>query len=72
MNLPDDEHGFLRELVKTSRQKCHHVAWIDRDGTARQTSLTQAEVTRLNAIAQRLKTSKSEILRQIAHIPVSR
>lgn len=71
MNLPDDEHGFLRELVKTSRQKCHHVTWIDRDGTSRQTALTQTEATRLNAIAQRLKVSKSEVLRQIAHIPVS-
>ena len=72
MNLPDDEHAFLRELVKASRQKIHHVDWIDRDGTARQTALTQAEVVRLNTIAQRLKVSKSEVLRQAAHIPVAK
>ena len=72
MNLPDDEHAFLKELVKASRQKIHHVTWIDRDGTERKTALTQAEVARLNAIAQRLKTSKSDVLRQAAHIPVAK
>ena len=72
MNLADDEHNFLRELVKTSRQKIHHVTWIDRDGTRRQTALTQPEVVRLNAIAQRLKTSKSNVLRQAAHIPLAK
>ena len=72
MNLADDEHHFLRELVKTSRQKIHHVTWIDRDGTSRQTALTQPEVVRLNAIAQRLKTSKDEVLRQAAHIPLAK
>lgn len=72
MNLPDDEHAFLRELVKNSRQRIHHVTWTDRDGTSRQTALTQAETVRLNGIAQRLKTSKSEVLRQAAHIPVSK
>jgi hypothetical protein len=34
--------------------------------------LTPAEAVRLNAIAQRLKTSKSEVLRQAAHIPVAK
>jgi hypothetical protein len=72
MNLADDEHAFLRELVKTSRQKVHHVTWTDRDGTSRQTALTQPEAVRLNAIAQRLKTSKSEVLRQAAHIPLAK
>lgn len=72
MQIPEDEPAFLRELVKTSRQKIHHVKWTDRDGTERQTSLTQAEVVRLNAIAQRLKVSKSEVLRQAAHVPVTR
>lgn len=72
MNLPDDEHAFLRELVKNSRQRIHHVTWNDRDGTSRQTALTQAETVRLNGIAQRLKTSKNEVLRQAAHIPLSK
>lgn len=69
MELPEDEQSFLRELVKESRQKLHHVAWVDRDGTSRLTPLTQAEVVRLNAIASRLGTSKSETLRRAAHIP---
>jgi len=72
MQIPDDEPAFLRELVKASRQKIHHVKWIDRDGTERQTSLTQAEAVRLNTIAHRLKISKSEVLRQAGHVPVAR
>ncbi len=70
MNLTDEENTFLRDLLKTSRQKVHHVKWIDRDGTERLTALTAAEASRLNALAQRLKLSKSEALRQAAHIPV--
>ncbi|MEO7599446.1 MAG: hypothetical protein ABIV50_10970 [Opitutus sp.] len=70
MNLDPEESAFLRDVVKASRQKVHHVHWVDRDGTPRQTALSPPEVTRLNTIAQRLKTSKSEVLRQAAHIPV--
>jgi hypothetical protein len=69
MDLPEEETTFLRDLVKGSRQKLHHVKWVDRDGTDRVTTLTQAEVVRLNAIAGRLRLSKSEVLRQAAHIP---
>ena len=72
MNLPDDERAFLRDLVKASRQKPHLVPWVDRDGTDRQTVLTQAEVVRLNVIAHRLKISKGELLRQAAHVPVAK
>lgn len=72
MNLPEDEQAFLRDLVKASRQKIHPIKWIDRDGSERLSALTQAEVTRINAIAQRLGISKSEVLRQAAHIPVAR
>ena len=72
MDLPDDEQIFLRDLVKASRQKIHSVKWIDRDGSDRQTTLTQPEVVRLNTIAARLKISKSEVLRQAAHIPVAK
>ena len=72
MDLSDDEQAFLRDLVKASRQKIHSVKWIDRDGTDRQTTLTQAEAVRLNTIASRLGTSKSEVLRQAAHIPVTK
>lgn len=72
MDLLDDEQGFLRDLVKASRQRIHHVAWKDRDGTARQTALTQSEAVRLNTIAHRLGISKAELLRQAAHIPVTK
>jgi hypothetical protein len=72
MDLPEDAQAFLRDLVKASRQKIHHVQWTDRDGTQRLTTLTSAEATRLNALAQPLKLSKSELLRQAAHIPLTK
>ncbi len=71
MDLADDDLIFLRELVKSSRQRPHAVAWIDRDGTARQTALTPADAARLNALAHRLGVSKAETLRQAAHIPAA-
>ena len=72
MNLPDDEQAFLRDLVKAARQRVHHIKWVDRDGSERLTSLTQAESVRLNAVARRLGVSLSELLRQAAHIPVAK
>ena len=72
MDLSEDETAFLKELVKATRQRPHAVKWIDRDGTDRETMLTSPEAVRLNQFAQRLKVSKSEVLRQAAHIPVSR
>ena len=72
MELPEPDLTFLRDLVKSSRQRIHHVRWTDRDGTERLTALTQPESIRLNELAQRLKLSKSETLRQAAHIPVGR
>lgn len=72
MDLPDDEQNFLRDLVKASRQKTIHVKWTDRDGTERQTSFTSAEAARINGIAQRLGTSKQEVMRRAAHIPVAK
>jgi hypothetical protein len=72
MNLPADEQAFLRDLVKTSRQKSVHVEWTDRDGSKRLTTLTSPEAVRLNTLARQLGISKSEILRQAAHIPVDK
>jgi hypothetical protein len=72
MDISDDEQTFLKGLVKVSRQKLHHVAWVDRDGTDRQTALSQPEVVRLNTIAGRLRVSKSEVLRLAAHIPAEK
>ena len=70
MDTPADEQNFLRDLVKASRQKLHHVKWVDRDGVERQTALSQPEVVRLNVIASRQGISKSEVLRLAAHIPL--
>jgi hypothetical protein len=72
MDLPADEQAFLRDLVKGSRQRPHLVPWIDRDGVGRHTTLSQADVVRLNVIAARLGTSKSEVLRRAAHVPVEK
>jgi hypothetical protein len=72
MDLSDDELIFLRELVKTSRQKPHVVSWQDRDGSKRHTQLTPSEAARLNAVAHRCGISKDEVLRQAAHIPVAK
>ncbi len=71
-NSPDIDQIFLRDLVKVSRQKPHHVKWVDRDGVERQTALSQAEVVRLNTIAGRLRISKGELLRRAANVPVER
>ena len=72
MEFPDDEKIFLRDLVKTSRQKIHLVKWTDRDGSDRLTALNSAEAARLNAIAHRLGVSKVELMRQAAHLPVAK
>ena len=72
MNLSADDQVFLRNLVKTSRQKVHHVPWVDRDGSPRQTSLTATEATRLNSLAHQLGVAKPELMRQAAHLPAAR
>jgi len=72
VNLPEEEQAFLRDLVKASRQRTVAVKWTDRDGTERHTSLTQAEATRLNAIAHRLGLSKVDVIRQAAYLPVAK
>lgn len=69
METPADEPTFLRDLIKTTRQRPVQVPWTDRDGSARHTALTLPEAARLNAIARRLKVSPGEVLRQAAHVP---
>jgi hypothetical protein len=71
-NLPEADLTFLTDLVKTARQKPHRVVWVDRDGTERSTVLSPAEAVQLNKLAHALKISKSEALRQAAHIPVKK
>ena len=72
MDLSEDEQAFLRDIVKASRQRAHHIGWIDRDGSDRQSALTHAEAVRLNTLAHRMGISKSEMLRRAAHVPVSK
>ncbi len=72
MNLPESEQDFLRDLVKTSRQRPHHVRWVDRDGTERITTLSPADAVRLNALAHELGASKDALLHQAAHLPAIR
>jgi hypothetical protein len=69
MNLPEPDQDFLRMLVKTSRQRAQHVRWTDRDGTARITTLSQADATRLNALARQLGLSLDALLRRAAELP---
>ena len=64
-----EEMTFARDLVKTARQRIHHVKWVDRDGTDRLTALNAAEAAQLNRLAHRLGVSKGELLRRAAHIP---
>jgi hypothetical protein len=72
MNLSPEEMTFACDLVKASRQRIHHVKWTDRDGTDRLTALNAAEATQLNRLAHRLGVSKGELLRQAAHIPITK
>ncbi len=72
MNVSADDLPFLRDLVKSSRQRVHHLTWVDRDGTKRLTALTEAELARLKGLAGQLKVAPAEVLRQAAHIPNAR
>lgn len=72
MELSEDDRQFLRDLVKGSRQRIHHLTWIDRDGSKRLTALNEAEFTRVKTLAAASKVSAAEILRQAAHVPNAR
>lgn len=72
MNLPEAEQDFLRALVKTSRQRHHHVRWVDRDGSERITTLNAADAVRLNALAHQLHLGKDALLRQAAELPAAK
>lgn len=72
VNLPAADQDFLRDLVKTSRQRPHFVRWVDRDGTDRITTLSPADATRLESFARALGISKDAVLRQAAHLPAAK
>jgi hypothetical protein len=67
---PDDD-AFVRALVKTSRQRTVHLKWTDRDGTARLTTLTSAEASRVNALARAAGLAPAAFLRAAAHRPAA-
>ncbi len=74
MNSPasdDDNDGFLRGLVKASRQRTVHLRWTDRDGSARLTAVTSAEATRINALARARGLTAETLLRETAHQPAA-
>ena len=72
MNLPEAEQDFLRDLVKTSRQRPHHVRWVDRDGSDRITTLSQADAVRVNQLAHQLGIGKDALLRRAAELPAAK
>ena len=72
MNLPEADQDFLRDLVKVSRQRPRHVRWVDRDGSERVTTLSEADAMRLNALARQLGVGNEAVLRQAAHLPAAK
>jgi hypothetical protein len=71
MNLPMEDQDFLRQLVKTSRQRSEHVRWVDRDGTPRITTLNSADATRAKGLARTWGLTLEELFRQAAHLPAA-
>lgn len=69
MNLPESEQDFLRELVKSARQRPQHVRWVDRDGADRVTTLSAADAVRLDKLARQLGVGRDALLREAAHLP---
>ncbi len=67
---PDDD-TFLRALIKGSRKRTVHLKWTDRDGTARLTTLTAAEATRVNTLARAAGLAPEAFLRAAAHRPAA-
>jgi hypothetical protein len=72
MNLPEAEQDFLRDLVKASRQRPRYVRWVDRDGSERITTLSEADGLRLHALARQLGVAADALLRQAAHLPAAK
>ena len=70
MDFSESELVFLRDVVKSARQKPNHVIWTDRDGSERHSVFSQPDFVQLATLAGRLKVTKAEVLRRAAHIPV--
>jgi hypothetical protein len=69
VHLPPPDLDFLRALVKTTRQRPHPVRWVDRDGTARVTTLSPEDARRVNELARQLGIAKEALLRLAAELP---
>lgn len=69
MQLPPTDLDFLRALVKTARQRPHHVRWVDRDGAARVTTLSPEEARRVGELARQLGLGQEALLRRAAELP---
>ena len=72
MNLPPADLDFLRALVKTARQRSQHVHWVDRDGSARVTTLSPDDAKRVNELARQLGVANDVLLRRAAELPALR
>ena len=72
MNFPTADLDFLRTLVKTARQRPDHVRWIDRDGTARITTLSAEDAKHVNELARQLGVAPDVLLRRAAELPALR
>ena len=72
MNLPEADQDFLRDLVKVSRQRSRHVRWVDRDGSARITTLNEADAARVSSLARQLGIGNDALLRQAAHLAAAK
>ena len=72
MHLPTADLDFLRGLVKTTRQRSHHVRWVDRDGTPRITTLLSEEAKRVGELARQLGVAHDVLLRRAAELPALR
>ncbi len=68
-HLSEDEQNFLKDLVKSARQRSTQIRWTDRDGTSKTTVLNKAETERLTLIARKLKVSQAEVMNKAAFLP---
>ena len=72
MNLPPEDLDFLSALVKTARQRPVQVHWVDRDGTARVTTLSAEDAKRVHGLARQAGVASDVLLRRAAELPAIR
>jgi hypothetical protein len=72
VNLATLDVDVLRALCNNARQRSHPVRWVDRDGTARVTSLSDDDDRNVGALAHKLNVSMQPLLRLTAELPARR